>query len=138
MITGLNHLTISVENLDRSLPFYIDILGFVGHARWNTGAYLSFGNLWLCLSVGESAPASDYSHIAFDIKEQDFDAFNQTIKKSRVIEWKKNRSEGKSIYILDPDGHKLEIHVGTLATRLESLKAKPYDGLKWLSPEAND
>ena len=43
-----------------------------------------------------------------------------------------NHSEGRSLYVLDPDGHKLEIHVGTLADRLESLKRKPYAGLVWL------
>lgn len=51
MLTGLNHLTLAVTDVDRSLDFYRDLLGFVPHARWQSGAYLSLGELWLCLSL---------------------------------------------------------------------------------------
>jgi len=43
-----------------------------------------------------------------------------------------NKSEGQSLYILDTDGHKLEIHVGDLKSRLKSLKIRPYKNLVWL------
>ncbi|HEX5514181.1 MAG TPA: glutathione transferase, partial [Gammaproteobacteria bacterium] len=44
--------------------------------------------------------------------------------------WKDNKSEGDSLYFLDPDGHKLEIHVGDLESRLAALREKPYEGLQ--------
>lgn len=50
MLTGLNHLTLAVSDVNRSFNFYNNLLGFVPHARWQTGAYLSLGELWLCLS----------------------------------------------------------------------------------------
>jgi predicted lactoylglutathione lyase len=56
----------------------------------------------------------------------------EKIKESGAPQWKENKSEGDSFYFLDPDGHKLEIHVGDLKQRLESLKSKPYEGLQWL------
>ncbi|MCV5899603.1 VOC family protein, partial [Escherichia coli] len=33
MISGLNHITLAVSDLERSLKFYIDTLGFTGHVK---------------------------------------------------------------------------------------------------------
>lgn len=132
MISGLNHITLAVSNLERSLGFYIDILGFKGHVKWDSGAYLSVGEIWLCLSRDEPCSKADYTHIAFDISPNDFKAFSSRVLSSGVEVWKQNKSEGQSLYILDPDGHKLEVHVGSLGSRLEALHSKPYSGLVWL------
>jgi len=132
MISGLNHLTIAVSNLDRSLAFYIDLLGMNGHARWDNGAYLSAGTLWLCLSRGEPAPRRDYTHFAFTVPADGFAAFCSQLIDAGVEIWKDNSSEGDSLYLLDPDGHQLEIHCGDLNSRLASLRQQPYSGLQWL------
>ncbi|MET2849115.1 fosfomycin resistance glutathione transferase [Vibrio owensii] len=132
MLTGLNHITIAVSDLERSLDFYINALGFKGHVKWRLGAYLSLGDLWLCLSVDKPDEKSDYSHIAFSISQQDFTDFSHKLIQFDIAQWKENKSEGDSLYLLDPDGHKLEIHSGDLYSRLESIKHQPYEGLDWL------
>ncbi|MFV8433833.1 fosfomycin resistance glutathione transferase [Vibrio owensii] len=132
MLTGLNHITIAVSDLERSLDFYINALGFKGHVKWRQGAYLSLGDLWLCLSVDKPDEKSDYSHIAFSISQQDFTDFSHKLIQLDIAQWKENKSEGESLYLLDPDGHKLEIHSGDLYSRLESIKHQPYEGLEWL------
>lgn len=136
MLTGLNHITLAVSNLNSSLSFYTTILGFKGHVKWATGAYLSLGDLWLCLSLGKPAPKQDYSHIAFSIPPLQFHIFQQQLRTHNVVEWKSNSSEGDSIYLLDPDEHQLEIHAGDLHSRLNSrlngLQLKPYKDLIWL------
>ncbi|MBU1308020.1 MAG: fosfomycin resistance glutathione transferase [Gammaproteobacteria bacterium] len=132
MLLGLNHITIAVSDLERSLAFYIELLGMKAHVRWDGGAYLSLGAVWFCLSCNRPMPSLDYSHIALDIAQQDFAAFTAKLRGAKVPEWKQNSSEGQSLYFLDPDGHKLEVHCGSLQSRLDTLKSKPYSGLVWL------
>lgn len=129
MLKGLNHITLAVKDLEKSFTFYTSLLGFKPHAKWKRGAYLSLGDLWFCLSCDESKPADDYSHIAFDIESENFADFSRRLMDAGIKQWKQNSSEGDSLYVLDPDGHKLEIHVGSLSSRLESLRFKPYEEL---------
>ncbi len=131
-IAGLNHITLAVSDLDRSLAFYRDTLGCTLRALWADGAYLEAGGMWLCLSRDDhmrSTPRPDYTHIAFSVAEDDFTMLSERLKADCTI-WKDNRSEGASTYFLDPDGHKLELHVGTLKTRLEHYLAHPEKGVR--------
>ncbi|MCC2616486.1 fosfomycin resistance glutathione transferase [Aestuariibacter halophilus] len=132
MASGLNHLTLTVSNLDRALTFYTQVLGFKPHARWDNGAYLSQDSLWLCLSKGTSQPAKDYSHIALSVTAEGFELQCNKLRLANAPQWQDNSSEGQSYYFLDPDGHKLEIHVGDLQSRLQSLRTASYAGLQWL------
>jgi catechol 2,3-dioxygenase-like lactoylglutathione lyase family enzyme len=130
-VTGLNHLTFAVNDLTRSVAFYRDLLGCKLRAIWETGAYLEAGSLWLCLSLdqdAERAPRPDYTHIAFSVAPDAFDILAARVRAAAVI-WKENRSEGASLYFLDPDGHRLELHVGDLETRLRHYRERPELGV---------
>lgn len=129
-LNGLNHITLAVGNLDRSFGFYVDTLEFKPRAKWSQGAYLSLNGFWLCLSVDEVSPSADYTHIAFSVDQNALKLCSENLAQAGAHIWKNNNSEGDSIYFLDPDGHKLELHCGDLATRLASLKLAPYDGLQ--------
>lgn len=123
MISGINHITLAVSDLGRSLVFYRDVLGCEQVHVWEGGAYLEAGNTWLCLSPDAGVqPSKDYSHIAFDVEAEKFEALSKKVVASGMDIWKENRSEGESLYFCDPDGQRLEIHVGDLASRLEALK----------------
>ena len=131
-VTGLNHVTLAVADLERSLAFYVDVLGFRLRASWADGAYLEAGALWLCLSHdprAEHARRDDYTHLAFAVSAEDFDALAVRVRNA-AVEWKEDRSEGASLYFLDPDGHKLELHLGSLATRLAHYRQHPFPGLR--------
>lgn len=133
MLSGLNHLTLSVKNLELSLHFYHTILGMQLKASWATGAYLSCGPLWLCLSMNKYLEpiVSGYTHYAFSIDQKNFSKFCMHLLDHKVAMWQENSSEGDSFYFLDPDGHQLELHVGDLDSRLQSCKAHPYTNMKF-------
>lgn len=132
MLTGLNHLTLAVSDLPRSLAFYRDVLNLRVEATWDAGAYLSLPGLCLSLDAQRRGePSVDYTHYAFSLAEANFALFVQTLKAANVREWRDNRSEGASFYFLDPDGHKLEAHVGDLASRLAACRLKPYSGMRF-------
>lgn len=50
-------------------------------------------------------------------------SLSQKIINSKVVIFKDNTSPGQSLYFLDPDGHKLEIHVGDAMSRITAKKA---------------
>lgn len=130
-VRGLNHITLAVTDLQRSVAFYRDLAGLGLRALWPDGAYFEAGALWLCLSRDENAALAsrgDYTHIAFDVAADDFDALAARIAASAPI-WKDNKSEGRSLYFSDPDGHKLEIHVGSLHSRLDHYRHRPDKGV---------
>jgi catechol 2,3-dioxygenase-like lactoylglutathione lyase family enzyme len=130
MLTGLNHLTLAITDLARSIDFYQQQLGLRLHARWDKGAYFSCGDLWLCLSVDAVVTEKrDYTHYAFSIAASEFAGFVARLEAQGAEVWKNNKSEGESFYFLDPDGHQLEIHVGDLAKRLAACREKPYSGM---------
>jgi catechol 2,3-dioxygenase-like lactoylglutathione lyase family enzyme len=131
VIRGVSHITLSVRDLDRALAFYRDVLDARPSARWEQGAYLVAGDLWLCLSVDpatRSAPLDEYTHVALAVGPEDFGPMSERVVASGARIWQDNRSEGDSLYFLDPDGHKLELHVGDLQSRLAALCAEPSRG----------
>lgn len=132
MIEGVNHLTLSVHDMEKSFAFYRDVLGFNPVAKWPKGAYFLAGDTWVALVLDEKTRGGElpeYTHIAFTIPQADFEPLSKKIRDSGVKVWQDNWTEGDSIYFLDPNGHKLEIHVGGLESRIKSARAKPWEGL---------
>ena len=130
-MNGINHITLSVSNLDKSFKFYRDILGFSPRFKNLKSAYFESGDLWLAIEEDSNVrrgPLPEYSHIAFDVSDSSFEETSNRIKKSGAEIFKENKSEGKSLYFLDPDGHKLEIHCGSLKSRLFEYKSILREG----------
>lgn len=134
MITGINHITLSVINLNKSFNFYTQVLDCKPIARWKLGAYLLAGDLWLCLSLDKQTrlgTSPEYTHIGLNVAAKDFERFRHKIIESGATIWKQNTSEGLSLYFLDPNGHKLELHAGDLNTRIEATKKQPYEEMEF-------
>jgi len=127
-IRGVNHITLVVSDLSASASFYCDVLGGVKRSESAASLYIDLGGLWLCLEHGQPMAPQDDSHIAFDCSKGDFADLAAQIKAHARL-WKDNTSEGASLYFLDPDGHKLELHVGDLESRLSHYQVHPEKGV---------
>lgn len=129
MISGINHITLSVSDIERSFLFYTELLGLTPLCKWPRGAYLLAGNDWFCLHVPEKTfrvDISGYTHYAFSVSHEDFLSLINKLSRAGVTPFKDNRSEGDSYYFCDPDGHKLELHVGDWRTRFRAKKLAPW------------
>ncbi|MBU6114653.1 FosB/FosD family fosfomycin resistance bacillithiol transferase [Mammaliicoccus lentus] len=129
MIQSINHVTYSVSDLKKAIVFYKDILKARILVESDNTAYFTIGDLWLALNEEKDIPRNEihysYTHMAFTINESEFDIWYQWLKDNNVSILKgRNRDlrDKKSIYFTDPDGHKLELHTGTLQDRLDFYK----------------
>ncbi|HEY5259361.1 MAG TPA: VOC family protein [Rhabdochlamydiaceae bacterium] len=134
MITGLNHVTLAVKDVETSFRFYREVLGFKPLCKWDAGAYFLIGDFWFCLNADQSrVPNPCYTHYAFSVSEEDFEATSRRIQDAGAQIFKDNTSPGNSLYFLDPDGHKLEIHASSWQNRIEVKKMDPgsWKNLTW-------
>jgi catechol 2,3-dioxygenase-like lactoylglutathione lyase family enzyme len=134
MITGVNHITLSIRDVAESFTFYTDVLEFRPLARWPRGAYLLAGDMWVALVLDahvRTAALPEYTHIAFTVASADFAALSERIRAAGAPIWQENWTEGDSLYFCDPNGHKLEIHASDLAARMRSARAAPWEGLEF-------
>lgn len=75
----------------------------------------------------------EYTHIAFTVPERSFQSLSERIRASGASIWQDNWTEGESLYFIDPNGHKLEIHTTGLAARLQAARRDPWEGLEFFT-----
>lgn len=122
-ISGINHITLAVTDINKSFDFYKNLLGLTPLCRWDKGAYFLAGDLWFCLNADPNhQPTSGYTHYAFSVPRDSFLEVSERIIRYGAKTFKENTSPGDSLYFLDPDGHKLEIHIGNWQERVETKK----------------
>jgi catechol 2,3-dioxygenase-like lactoylglutathione lyase family enzyme len=121
LITGLNHLTLAVSDLNRSIAFYRDLLGFTVRRIKPSSAYLDSGTLWLALVVDSTVrkgPLPEYSHTALTVAPAELARLIERLTTAGVAQWQQSERPD-SFYFLDPNGHKLGLHSGSLRGRCQ-------------------
>ena len=134
MVRGVNHITLSIRDVQESFAFYVQVLGFRPVAKWPKGAYLLAGDTWIALVLDQHVRQSalpEYTHVAFTVSSEEFEELAERIEQTGADVWQENRSEWASLYFVDPNGHKLEIHASDLETRIKTAKEDPWEGLEF-------
>ena len=125
-ITGINHITFSVSDLEKSCEFYEKVFGIKPVYKWKQGVYYDLCGYWLALTEEKHISRNDikysYTHMAFSVREEDFDLILECFEKYKIA-YSQGRTrdirEKKSVYFQDPDGHKFEFHCGEMKDRLK-------------------
>jgi catechol 2,3-dioxygenase-like lactoylglutathione lyase family enzyme len=110
-VKGIMHLLMQVSDLDKAEKFYVDLLGFTVRKRepFPGGRDLIVTNQGLGLTQGGPGDGRQVEHFAFEV--DDVQVSYERVKQAgvKIIFDIKPNSYGKSMYIADPDGNKIEL-----------------------------
>lgn len=120
--TSIGHIHLKVADIDRSLEFYHDVLGFDVVIRMgNQAAFLSAGgyhhhlgmNTWESLGGTPPPPGSTglyHTAILYKERAELADALRRLIRAGIPITGASDHGVSEAIYLNDPDGNGVELY----------------------------
>jgi catechol 2,3-dioxygenase-like lactoylglutathione lyase family enzyme len=112
-VTGINHIVLHVSDVERSTKFYMKVLGFesrnisVGSERNISLLRCGMQGLDLLEVAADLHGGEEMNHIALNVETDDIDEVEEKLAKAGVEV--SERTSQNSVFIHDPDGHKIEI-----------------------------
>src|ERR1700736_6630857 len=129
-LEGIDHVALSVRDVERAAQWYIDVLGFERRHQgmWEgIPVFIGKGTTSIALFPAKSNPTSTslaavasakaasaggevrMHHLAFRANRENFLAAQEELKPRGIQFEFQDHEISRSIYFSDPDGHKLEI-----------------------------
>jgi catechol 2,3-dioxygenase len=146
----IGHIVLKVRSLERSRPFYTEVLGLevmkeLPQVKMLFLASNRRDHHEIALAeVGESAGAPKpgdvgLAHCAFRLKSQEdlLAAYREFKQRGVPISFTVNHGVTRSIYFLDPDGNQLEVYVDNTPEEIAKM-SNPYFGLDKLEFAADE
>ena len=115
VIEDLNHIGITVSNLDNAIEFYKELFDFEVVERMSNSsqAFIKVGDIVVGLYELEDYSNQDNTrnHISFYIDEEDFDDAVEEIHERDIpiVFGPDTQRKGQSVVFLDPDGNQIEL-----------------------------
>jgi catechol 2,3-dioxygenase-like lactoylglutathione lyase family enzyme len=112
-VTGINHVVLHVRDMDRSLQFYMGVLGFevrrIPDGPGGTRSFLRCGAQGLDLFQVDSDVHSgeEMNHMALEVDARDLDEVAARLTSAGIDA--SQRTTRNSLFIADPDGHRIEM-----------------------------
>jgi len=119
-IEGIDHVAMSVRDVERATQWYIDVLGFkrLHEGMWDdVPVFIGKGTTALALFPAKSETTSTSNdrgeirmlHLALRATRKNFLAAQEELKRRGINFEFQDHEISHSIYFRDPDGHCLEI-----------------------------
>jgi catechol 2,3-dioxygenase-like lactoylglutathione lyase family enzyme len=116
-LEGIDHIALSVRDVERSAKWYVDVLGFERRheGMWNdVPVFIGQGATALALfplrgNVGSSDRGIRMLHFAMRADRKNFLQAQVDLEKRGIAFEFQDHEISHSIYFSDPDGHELEI-----------------------------
>jgi catechol 2,3-dioxygenase-like lactoylglutathione lyase family enzyme len=116
----LEHVNLTVSDLDRSIAFYSDLLDL--HVRWKgliddtrLGAHVGDDHFYLALfeastngDVEHDYTRPGLNHFGFVVDDLD-EARRRLTELGAMVHLEADYDPGRRIYFMDPDGHEVEL-----------------------------
>ncbi len=115
VIEGINHIGLTVSNLDKSIQFYRDLFDFeVIEKMGSSGiAFLRMGDIIIGLYEDEDYKNSTdtKNRLSFFVDEEDFDDAIDELESAEIeiIYGPENIRGGQLLVFVDPDGNQIEL-----------------------------
>jgi glyoxylase I family protein len=113
-VTGINHVVLHVTDLERSKRFYMDVLGFEDR-NLSGGPPSMKASFLLCGMQGldlfevsnDAHGGQEMNHMALNVTAEDVDQLVTLLSQAGIEA--SERTPRNSVFISDPDGHRLEM-----------------------------
>jgi catechol 2,3-dioxygenase-like lactoylglutathione lyase family enzyme len=132
-VQALDHLTITVSDVERSVRFYSEVLGMERGPVWpGEVTMMTAGDTHIAIAhwaKGEkpsgTRPPITVDHFAFRVDKKTFELAARELPERGVkVEHVSDHGIQQSIYFRDPDGHQLELTCYEIQGKPERMPAK--------------
>ncbi|MBV8133920.1 MAG: VOC family protein [Alphaproteobacteria bacterium] len=112
--TGVDHVVLHVNDVQRSKKFYTEILGMTAYREDDGQVFLHAGQQGLALfKQASDAPVTagnDLNHLALNVAAGTYETLKAELE-GRGVAVTGRPGEDRCIYFRDPDGHRLQLVV---------------------------
>jgi catechol 2,3-dioxygenase-like lactoylglutathione lyase family enzyme len=113
-VTGINHVVLHVADVERSTRFYSEVLGFEDRfSGGGPGAKMRFLRCGLQgldlfeVAEGDAHGGQEMNHMALNVANDNLDDIVAELAKVGVET--SDRTPRNTVFLSDPDGHRIEI-----------------------------
>jgi catechol 2,3-dioxygenase-like lactoylglutathione lyase family enzyme len=110
--TGVDHVVLHVNDVERSKKFYTEVLGMISYREDEGQVFLHAGKQGVALfrkQAGDPLTAgNDLNHLALNVASGTYEALKAELEKHGVRVTGRP-GEDRCIYFQDPDGHRLQL-----------------------------